>query len=831
MTAVDVFFSYSHQDEALRDTLETHLSLLKREGRIRSWHDRKIVPGESWKDAIDEHLESAQLILLLVSSDFLASDYCYDLEMKRALERHEAGEARVVPIILRPCDWTSSPFAGLQGLPKDARPITTWENQDEAFLDVAKGLRRMLDELRIRLDEPVHPDEPVYPDEKTRQRSQAVELAYERRAVLVAEGRDTAELDREIRDLKRRMREEGRLKAGGFLGDGRYKLLSVLGQGGFAQVWKAYDRERKALVAVKVLHSQYGSDKSRRDRFFRGARHMRQLRDVPGIVDLIEEQGHDVGFHFFVMEYVAGGDFRQAVLERRLSKDERLQVILEVGRTLQAAHDRGIVHRDVKPANILLDLDGRPKLTDFDLVRAADSTGGTRTSKLGTFLYAAPEAMVDAGNASAPADQYGLGMTAIFAEYGGDLPSEAFFELPELLAKLDVTDAWLEAVGRAVERKAEDRWESVGAFCAALEAPSSFEGKKDFEEDLSRGFDETAFLDSPTPASDVPDDSKLETPSFGRVFLFAFLAALLGVVVTWDRMRSPSIGEDDPIVVGPPPPASVDSKDLPAHCAEASEKSGIELVFVPGGSYPQGSDSLEFPGAPDEDTRKEWQENHKPVHRVNLSPFWIGKFEVTHEQYARFLDAVSAQGKPRYWDDERFNDPSQPVVGVSWDDAQAFVKWAGFTLPSEAQWEAAARSPDGRAYPWGDEAPTEELADFGKDWNSGKPDPVGSHLKGVGPFGTHDQAGGVWEWCEDGWNPKAYAGRDGRLDPVEPVGDGAARVVRGGSWSDPAEGLPSAIRDGDRPGNRDDDLGFRVVCRSGPEDSHGLKPEARKPLS
>ncbi len=825
MTAVDVFFSYSHQDEALRDILETHLSLLKREGRIRSWHDRKIVPGESWKHAIDEHLECAGLILLLVSSDFLASDYCYDLEMKRALERHHAAEARVVPIILRPCDWTSSPFAALQGLPKDAKPITTWENRDEAFLDVAKGLRRMLDELRIRLDEP------AYPDEETRELSEALHSLYEQRAIRIAEGLETTEIDARIRDHKRLLRKDLHLKEGDFLADDRYRLQSLLGSGGFAQVWKAYDRQRKRLVAVKVLHSQYGRDQSRRKRFFRGARQMAELADLPGIVDVFEEKCKDGGFHFFVMEYVAGGDFRQAVLKGRLSRDERLQVILDVGRTLQAAHDRGIVHRDIKPANILLGRNGRPKLTDFDLVRAADTSGGTRTSKLGTFLYAAPEAMVDAGNASAPADQYGLGMMAIFAEYGEDLPSEAFFELSELLAELDVTDPWLQAVGRAVERKAADRWESIGAFCSALEAPVSIEEKRDCEEDLSQGFDKTAFLDSPTPASDVPDDSKLETLSFDRVFLFAFFAALFGVVVTWDRMRSPSIGEDDPIGVGPPPPVSVDSSDLPAHCAEASEKSGIELVFVPGGSYPQGSDSLGFSWAPDEETRKEWQDHSKPIHRVELSPFWIGKFEVTHEQYARFLDEVPKQGKPRFWDDEQFNARDQPVVGVSWDDARAYVEWVGFDLPTEAEWEAAARGRRGRTYPWGDEPPTEELAGFGKNYGPDKLDPVGSHPKGAGPFGTHDQAGSVWEWCADGWNPQAYGGRDGRLDPVEPEDSLAVHVVRGGSWTDSAGNMPSALRAGNGAESRTYSLGFRVVCRSGPEDSHGLKPEVRKPLS
>ncbi len=104
-SALDVFLSYSHRDESLRDALSTHLALLEREGTIRTWHDRRIGAGEDRKGEIDGYLESADLILLLISPDFIASDYCFDVEMTRALERHEAGEARVIPVILRPTDW------------------------------------------------------------------------------------------------------------------------------------------------------------------------------------------------------------------------------------------------------------------------------------------------------------------------------------------------------------------------------------------------------------------------------------------------------------------------------------------------------------------------------------------------------------------------------------------------------------------------------------------------------------------------------------------------------------------------------------------------------
>ena len=141
---LEVFYCYSHKDESLRDELEKHLTILRHQRIVSNWHDRRIGPGNEWKGRIDEHLNRAQVVLLLISSDFLASPYCYDVEMKRALERHDAGLARVIPVILRACLWDGSPFSKLQALPKDALPITSWSNIDEAFFDVAKGVREAI---------------------------------------------------------------------------------------------------------------------------------------------------------------------------------------------------------------------------------------------------------------------------------------------------------------------------------------------------------------------------------------------------------------------------------------------------------------------------------------------------------------------------------------------------------------------------------------------------------------------------------------------------------------------------------------------------------------
>jgi hypothetical protein len=147
---IDIFFSYAHEDETLRNELAKQLKLMKRQRLINEWYDRDIKAGTEWKQEIDEHLNTAQIILLLVSPDFIISDYCYDNEMMRAMQRHEAREARVIPVILRPCDWSSAPFGKLQALPKDAKPITMWSNRDDAFLDVARGIRKVVEDMRLK---------------------------------------------------------------------------------------------------------------------------------------------------------------------------------------------------------------------------------------------------------------------------------------------------------------------------------------------------------------------------------------------------------------------------------------------------------------------------------------------------------------------------------------------------------------------------------------------------------------------------------------------------------------------------------------------------------
>ncbi len=245
------------------------------------------------------------------------------------------------------------------------------------------------------------------------------------------------------------------------------------------------------------------------------------------------------------------------------------------------------------------------------------------------------------------------------------------------------------------------------------------------------------------------------------------------------------------------------------------EPTGLEFVYVPPGSFRMGSKK----GDPD----------GRSVHKVTFARgFWIGKYLVTNAQYGRFLKAKSHR-EPRVWKDSRWNAPEQPVVDVDWDDAFTYCRWAsdvlldgrafppggaaGIGLPPEAEWEYAARGPEGRAYPWGDSTPTPGLANF--DQNVGRTTPVGQYPEGASWVGALDMAGNVLEWCADHWHDD-YEGAPDDGGVLTTDDKNARRVVRGGSWGSGAVGVRSATRLWWHVGVRNLNLGFRVLLAAPP---------------
>jgi hypothetical protein len=147
-----IFISYAHADEELKKELDKYLKVLKRSGKIESWNDRELIAGQEWDDVIMSELAKANVILLLISVDFNASDFIWDKELAAALKRHEEGTAHVVPIILRKCEWSTLPYAKLQALPRNSQPVTEYANRDDAFTEVSAGIRRLVDSITSNLE-------------------------------------------------------------------------------------------------------------------------------------------------------------------------------------------------------------------------------------------------------------------------------------------------------------------------------------------------------------------------------------------------------------------------------------------------------------------------------------------------------------------------------------------------------------------------------------------------------------------------------------------------------------------------------------------------------
>lgn len=233
-----------------------------------------------------------------------------------------------------------------------------------------------------------------------------------------------------------------------------------------------------------------------------------------------------------------------------------------------------------------------------------------------------------------------------------------------------------------------------------------------------------------------------------------------------------------------------------AEQAELAGRDGAPMVLVPAGPFPMGSDEVMDEG---------------PIHEVDLDAFYIDRFELTTERYAKFLEVTGIK-PPRHWDEVNLaRDGRRPVVGVSWDAAAAYCRWAGKRLPTEAEWEKAARGTDGRRFPWGNELPTSERGNFARvPWKGYETlDPVGSHPLGKSSYGVEDLAGNVWEWVAD-WYDIRYYGKSPKKNPSGPL-DGVERGVRGGGWNYDGLFARAADRNRDAPDTEINSFGFRCA--------------------
>ena len=567
------------------------------------------------------------------------------------------------------------------------------------------------------------------------------------------------------------------LPAGTVVGE-RYVVERMLGRGGMGAVYLAHDRKFALPVALKVAAAAGASHREFEARFVREARIGHLLGRRPGFVRALDWGRFGEGG---VCLYLALDLVRDA---RMLDLGEgslaaRMERLLECARLVADAHAQGVIHRDLKPQNFLVGADGALSLCDFGLAKLLDGPEELEAElapsltqslmALGTPRYMAPEQFEDAKRVDRRADVYALGVMLFHAltgdhPYPGPRPMEVLRQQEKVLRG---------------ERPAPRPRDLVGDVPPALDELCVAATALDPDARLGSADELATLLDRARPSRS------------GK---------------TGKRRRPPRKVEAAPpeTVLEPPP----ERKE------RLLERDGSVLVWVPPGAFRMGSDDEEAP-------REE-----RPAHKVKLTRgYWLGKHPVTWGQWARYCAAVGVtMGDRRIGGDlgetilqphapagaERRAGDDVPVFHVSWDEALAYCRWAGCRLPTEAEWEWAARGPDGRRWPWGQEPPDPSrlLAREHPEHGGRGPCPVGSFPRGASPFGALDLSGNVWEWVEDAWD--RYP-RKNQVDPCVRKDGPVQRVMRGGSWSTVAEKCRATWRQALAPGVRLPNLGFRVA--------------------
>ena len=607
---------------------------------------------------------------------------------------------------------------------------------------------------------------------------------------------------------------------------GPFEILAELGSGASGRVYRARHQFLEREVALKVFKKPRDADESTwRKRFGREARAAAKL-EHPNIARIYEVQEID-GQPCMAFELIQGRTLAERLAAGSFSTDEALALVEKIARALHFAHERGLIHRDLKPSNVLLDERGEPHLVDFGVAKDLGDPRAQLTewgAIVGTPDYLAPEqALGENDKLDARVDVWALGVL-LYELLSGAPP----FRAGSLLALLEAIrdrsppapvrrdgsstgragEIALWALAKDRERRPRTALELAEACAAARTrslAPN--ESRTRLHALLVAVAAPAALVGAVIATHGQPSGSK-------DVVANTDSASVATVVTAPPRSEGPKL-PDGLKLAGKEVPAA-DGKEVSLYLYALPDGTDMELVQVPAGELTMGADD------PDAYNR----EKPRHVHPVTRA-FWIGRTAVTWKQYLAFCEATLNRKPAR----PEWAGIDHPVVSVAWTDAAAFCVWAKLVLPTEAEWEKAARGADGRIYPWGNEwqpdlinfadrSAPRKLGDLeiSRDptTNDGwaNTSPAGFFVKGASPSGALDMAGNVWQWCEDWWDPNVYA-RYAKGD-MSPPSRGVERVHRGGAWSRTARSCRSAYREGFPPGTRAEDMGFRVVLRSSP---------------
>ncbi len=619
----------------------------------------------------------------------------------------------------------------------------------------------------------------------------------------------------------------------------RYRILGLLGQGGMGAVYLAEDLRlpgRRCAIKENVLdpHASPQVLAQLRQQFLAEASILSRL-DHPNLTKVSDyfTQG---GNEYLVMDFVEGENL-QSVLDRWLRQYRQplpeasvlpwFDQVLDALEYLHGQQPYAILHRDIKPGNIILTPQGKVKLVDFGLVKLLDpQRPGTATvvKGFGTPEYAALEQHAQGayGHTDARTDIYALGAT-LYHLLTGAAPPDAVqlavkpgnLILPRR-ANPALSAATEAAILKALKTQPDERFQSAGEMRTALAGSGRHQ----------------------SPPAARPWWRRVPGWAAGA----AAGAALVGIVLLAVLLLRPAPGPiptpsptptpnatpvtptpgptDTPVTPTPPPtdtpipPPSIPTLGVGSIMTMTSEVDGMVLVYVPVGEFLMGTRDDQEGGS-----------DELPQHTVYLDAFWIDKTEVTAAQYRRCVEtgACSAPDLGGYCTYDADGKSDHPINCVDWDQATAYCAWTGRRLPTEAEWEKAARGADGRIYPWGDAwdvqtAPRFNFSDKNDPTGPSTDEvddgfattaPVGRFPAGASPYGALDMAGNVWELVADWYDENTYTTAP-RENPIGP-GTGSTRVLRGGSWKYSADDVRAALRCRDSPGSRGGFVGFRCA--------------------
>ncbi len=625
-----------------------------------------------------------------------------------------------------------------------------------------------------------------------------------------------------------------------------------------ATVYKAYDTNLEREVAVKIIRSgAFPREHLERmlKRFEREAKILASLNH-PNIVNVLDS-GEQDGTPYLVMEFIPSGTLKEYLNQKPgqpIPWQIAAKLLAPIARALEYAHhhEAKIIHRDVKPSNILITKNGMPMLSDFGIAKVLESEEtfeltGTGAG-IGTPEYMAPEQGVNKA-VDHRADIYSLG-TILYEMVAGRKPYQADTPLAVMIKKTteplprptkfvpNLPEIIERILFKALAKKPEDRYADMGRFADALEKLA--EGKLPKLSSLPT-------IPKPAPVSST-------RPKLAIGLIAGLIVCVMGIAGIWIVIRNPNqpIGQNEtqmptmeiPVAEGP---VSDSSTTIPTAFpfdistpinTMISPSNGAELVYVPQGEFIMGGltknafkecQKLFIGGT----CSKDKFTNEEPEHTIYLDAYNIDKYEVSNVAYRACVDDdickppsnTSSFAGTSYYDDSAYN--NYPVINVDWDMANAYCEWRDARLPTEAEWEKAARGENGSVYPWGSSFDgsgvnfCDSNCPFKFDWanknyNDGYTEtaPVDSFPNGISPYGVYNMAGNVWEWVND-WYDSSYYSKSPTSDPAGP-GSGNVRTLRGGSWVDPGHYTRTSYRVGLKPSYVNTYVGFRCARGTSP---------------